>query len=612
MEDVESLNPLMEETMGFESEGRGDIEESGAGEVGGIEDAQPDRETITSIEGEDAVEGVNEGSNTAARPESPDIISSYTGAEGVETSDLSAKENGQHEEQEQADTSAEVDDAPAYIQESSPTQEQMPTTTPGDDDQGSIPQDQTASTSAPDVDIAPSPNVPSRPSSTQQASSRPSSQSYQPAATATSEPHAAEETGCPSQNDFNLGSTSDYYQTDMKAIDAEINQGPNLPYKLMRVLLDYSQQQPKPFVGGYKNKRTGVVFHHAWTQTPKEPKYLGVERKLERETQTVKVAQRSAQTMREAATQMERPGVIIDTSEDRELIPGRYLTSEERLAIVTAATWTIQRYWRGYLGRKRAGYLREKRDEREAFLREQERQARQEAEEHRRKEIERRMHPRTAADFEILYNELEAWRLQETGKIKQIGMPKEKEQEVLQQLLHKETKLLQTIDRLKINANHENKDLRIQKTLKDMGKPKKFELKNGKAVDVHTPFTTRAMELMQLYNGLNLHMLTIDERLDVLLHVKWTVKEFDCNLTREIVELIEREADLLNRGRNPKLLEGLRKRISSLFLTFIETPEFNPESSRFQIVPMDFESYLYEKLDKAKANITLVKKTWDM
>ena len=41
------------------------------------------------------------------------------------------------------------------------------------------------------------------------------------------------------------------------------------------------------------------------------------ERKLERETQTVQIKQRSAQTTREAATQMERPGVVIDTSEDR-------------------------------------------------------------------------------------------------------------------------------------------------------------------------------------------------------------------------------------------------------------------------------------------------------
>ena len=35
-----------------------------------------------------------------------------------------------------------------------------------------------------------------------------------------------------------------------------------------------------------------------------------------------------------------------------------------------------------------------------------------------------------------------------------------------------------------------------------------------------------------------------------------------------------------------QMLEGLRKRISSLFLTFIETPEFNPEAASFQVVPM--------------------------
>ncbi len=52
---------------------------------------------------------------------------------------------------------------------------------------------------------------------------------------------------------------------------------------------------------------------------------------------------------------------------------------------------------------------------------------------------------------------------------------------------------------------------------------------------------------MQLYRGLNLQGLRLEERLDVLLHVKWTVKEFDCALTREIVQLIDREADLLNR-----------------------------------------------------------------
>lgn len=127
----------------------------------------------------------------------------------------------------------------------------------------------------------------------------------------------------------------------------------------------------------------------------------------------------------------------------REVTPGCYQTADERDMIVLAATRCIQRWVRGWLGRRRAAYLRGKKAEREAFLREQEQSAQTEAEEHRRKEIQRRMHPRTAADFEVLYNELEAWRLQETRKIKDAGLPKEQEQQVLQQLLHKETKLLQ-------------------------------------------------------------------------------------------------------------------------------------------------------------------------
>jgi hypothetical protein len=78
--------------------------------------------------------------------------------------------------------------------------------------------------------------------------------------------------------------------------------------------------------------------------------------------------------------------------------------------------------------------------------------------------------------------------------------------------------------------------------------------------------------------------LAVEERLEILLHVKWTVKQFDCSLTRELTELLDREADLLNRGRSEKSMDALRKRISNMFLQFIETPDFNPEASRFSRV----------------------------
>ena len=61
---------------------------------------------------------------------------------------------------------------------------------------------------------------------------------------------------------------------------------------------------------------------------------------------------------------------------------------------------------------------------------------------------------------------------------------------------------------------------------------------------------------MDIYYGLKLRKISIDERLDILLNTKWTVNQYDEELTREIQELIDREADMINRGRSESSLEG--------------------------------------------------------
>jgi hypothetical protein len=67
-----------------------------------------------------------------------------------------------------------------------------------------------------------------------------------------------------------------------------------------------------------------------------------------------------------------------------------------------------------------------------------------EEEQKRKVEIERRMHPKKGKDFDILFNELEAWRLNETKKIKTSNELNHEEKKLaLQQLLNKETKILQ-------------------------------------------------------------------------------------------------------------------------------------------------------------------------
>ena len=285
---------------------------------------------------------------------------------------------------------------------------------------------------------------------------------------------------------------------------------------------------------------------------------------------------------------MEKAGVFIDRRDDKIIYPKRYFSSIMWLKQREETTLYIQCRVRGWFARKRCYDLRKAKQDREQELLALQKELQAKEEQKHKEEIERRMHPKTTKDFEILYNELEAWRLNETKKIKNSAeLSHEEKALALEQLLGKETKILQQIDRLKIQANGKNKTEKISNFLRAMSDPKLWKRSDGRFTEVHTPFSTRAKELMDLYNGLRLPMLTTDERLDVLLHTKWTVVEFDCNLTREIVDLIDREADMLNRGRSEASLEGLRLRLSNLFLQFIETPEFNPEAARFQKVPRE-------------------------
>eukprot|EP00658_Telonema_sp_P-2_P002749 TRINITY_DN11022_c0_g1_i1.p2 TRINITY_DN11022_c0_g1~~TRINITY_DN11022_c0_g1_i1.p2 ORF type:complete len:233 (+),score=80.61 TRINITY_DN11022_c0_g1_i1:187-885(+) len=220
-------------------------------------------------------------------------------------------------------------------------------------------------------------------------------------------------------------------------------------------------------------------------------------------------------------------------------------------------------------------------------------------EEHTKKrleEIDRRTHPRTAQDFALLHNELEAWRLQEVKRIEEANLSPEEKRIAMVELLKKQTKLLQTIDRLQQQASKDNKAKRVNTVLNKMSSAK--AMPNLAATSVETPLTIRARELRDLYNGLQLANISADERLDVLLHVKWTVKEFECVLTREIVELIDREADLLNRGRKAATMTGLRQRLNNLFLQFIETPEFNPEALQYSRVPIEHTHRPLVKLTK--------------
>ncbi|XP_071082848.1 IQ motif and ubiquitin-like domain-containing protein isoform X1 [Haliotis cracherodii] len=342
----------------------------------------------------------------------------------------------------------------------------------------------------------------------------------------------------------------------------------------------------KPFLGGFRHKTTGVEYHNASAQTATKPRPVSNIERYCRDTQTVQQRHQPQQTTNDTSTQMTKIGVFVSNMSDKLLIPGQYTTADDHLAMLLRKIIIIQKYYRRWLSKRYVHKLKQDKQRRLEWEKEEEIRKKKEKEDRIKKEFARRMNPKNKEDFDLLFHALEKWRQEEIERINTTLEGAERKA-ALCMLLDQETQLLAAIDRHKLEAGSENKDLRIQSFLEKAASPKKWKGHDGKVTEMDTPYTIRARELRDIYNSINMKYLTQDERLDVLLTLKHTVKEHDCKLTQEIIELIDREADLLMRGVKETNLDGLRKRISTLFLQYIKTPTFNPESAKLLKVPQD-------------------------
>ncbi|XP_029472517.1 IQ and ubiquitin-like domain-containing protein isoform X2 [Rhinatrema bivittatum] len=342
----------------------------------------------------------------------------------------------------------------------------------------------------------------------------------------------------------------------------------------------------KPYLGGYRHKVTGVEFHNAGTQTkPKRRPDKGIE-VFSRDAQTVIEKNRKQQCANTTSTQMTKIGCYVSNLTDKLIEPGKYVTADEYHARRLKAVIIIQTYFRRFLAKRIVEQLRLKKRQRLEWELKEELRKKKEKEDRLRSEYERRMHPRTKEDFELLFHALELWRLEELDRINRTFTGAERKA-ALCALLEQEAQFIASIGRHKHDADEGNQQLAVQFFLSKCSEPKKWKAYDGRTTAMYTQYTIRAQYLQDIYNSLNIKYLALDERLDVLLTLKHTMKEYDCKLTQEIIELIDREADLMMRGVKECNLEGLRKRISTLFLQYIKTPFFNPEVARILKVPQD-------------------------
>ena len=310
---------------------------------------------------------------------------------------------------------------------------------------------------------------------------------------------------------------------------------------------------------------------------------------------------------REFGTQMEAIGLYIDPRQDKIMTANKYFKAKEWEGKLFSVVLYLQKMMRGFFARKtkRLYQEQEKKIKNEADAKEEEERKKEEI--RNKREIERHMHPKSNYDFYLLKKELDTWLLNETTKIKSSQLSEEDKKFALQELLHKEISLLQTIEKLKISANKENKTEKIAKFLEKMSQDKEW-MCDDYPIYVETPLTKTAEKLEEQFKNLN-SSTTVDVRLKNLLEFKKLMEgyyqENKCVLIQEIISLIERESDMLQRGRPESSLTGkisnylgLRQRLNNLYLSFIEVPKFNPEAGRFQIIPKNYLKNLY-KLKKS-------------
>ncbi|KAI5686138.1 hypothetical protein MNV84_03812 [Leishmania braziliensis] len=438
-------------------------------------------------------------------------------------------------------------------------------------------------------------------------------------------------------------------------------------FAIVAVLQDGPVAAERAFLGGYRDKRrpekvrlhaATQLYHRDLDYSPFATATGSAANRCTRQTQTLGVS-RSCQTRREGCVQTPRVDLLLNTAHDFIVVARPYFTAAELQALRVEMAIIIQKMYRQWKARRIRAALEVAEAARQH--RAGERQRREEA---LQKAVEdaaqlRRDDPRSAADFERVKQDIFNWRADEAARIQRDPSLSPTEiRAALLALTETELQLLQQLDQRRREVGKTQQEKRFMQTLNRMAAPKQWG-----TVHVSTPETQRAAELRDLYERLCLTsgasattvktfaalpslaqgdlvslpsptsagLMTMNvarsppslpatetansaaaglssaaaTRVDTLLRVKWTVREFSASsgLTQELCELIDREADLLHRGRKEASLTSLRKRIQSLFAQFIEDPQYNPVAKEFAQTAHDRVRVKAAELAKEKVKV---------
>ena len=193
-------------------------------------------------------------------------------------------------------------------------------------------------------------------------------------------------------NDDEEGGEYDTYEIEFKILDQ--NKQPKL------VVIELQKiKYKKPYFGGYVNKTNGTYYYHAYAQTDQYKNEYCL--KEHRDAQTYEYRTCSTKMTREFGTQMAYVGLYIDTRQDKEIHPTEYFTSEKWEEKKINTVRHLQKMMRGFFARKTCRELKKAREEEKKLIEIQEEEEHRKNEAKNRKEIKRRLHPKTNTDFKL-------------------------------------------------------------------------------------------------------------------------------------------------------------------------------------------------------------------
>ncbi|XP_075147763.1 IQ motif and ubiquitin-like domain-containing protein [Haematobia irritans] len=329
----------------------------------------------------------------------------------------------------------------------------------------------------------------------------------------------------------------------------------------------------KPFLCGYLDKNTGIEYLDAFTQTGPFINKCKVETLACRDTQTFEHKVKLIDTMHDQTSQCWLDGNNVrywSEATDYYITAGNYVTyaQQERAKNRMGKIRLIQRNFRRYKWMK---WMRECAQEYRRLVanRVAEEETFQQVQERRIKREERaKQFPRTQDDFDLLYGEVQKWKIAELKRIASMYEGPARVAEV-NVLLDKEIQLLNGIERQRQVVAEAMRDYRQEQMLKKMGEPIKWVGYGDTIVTLDLLRTQRVRFLTEIYKDLQ-KPLKKAARLDLINKVREIlVNEQDFPDFGELFDLFDRERNLLVYTKHCDV-EILRKRQNILFLELIK------------------------------------------